>query len=188
MNAALTMDFPYVQQNEIKIINFTSNAVGVVKNIPWIFLSIIILPFYFILFLPFANLILLRAYKNMQKEIGKLKRDIPDLPYKEAKEGYDIISKMVEFMEGMAKNMAPDANCLLFKGIYSKFQKIAGIFRGMQDSIATVLYVKADVTPLSDKEKEAFKAMNDIWGDDSDQVYARHTHHHLTKRLKTHGV
>ena len=28
MNAALTMDFPYVQQNEIKIINFTSNAVG----------------------------------------------------------------------------------------------------------------------------------------------------------------
>lgn len=188
MDAALTLDFPYVQQKEIKIINFTSNAVGVVKNIPWIFLSIIILPFYFILFLPFANLILWRVYTKLQKEIGDLKHDISDLPYNEAKEGYDIISRMVELMEGLVKNMASDANNLMFKGIYSKFRKIAGIFREMQDSIAAVLYVKADATPLSAKENEAFTAMNDIWGDDNDKVYARHTHHHLTKRLKEHGV
>jgi hypothetical protein len=188
MDTALTLDFPYVQEKEIRIINFTSNAVGVVKNIPWIFLSIIILPFYFIFFLPFANLILWRLYKNMQKEIGKLKRDIPDLPYKEAKEGYELISRMVEFMEGIAKEMAPDSNSFMFKGIYQKFQKISDILRDMQSSIADVLYLKADATPLSAKEKEAFKAKNDIWGDDSDQVYARHTHHHLTKRLKEHGV
>jgi len=188
MNAALTLDFPYVQQKEIKIINFTSNVVGVVKNIPWIFLAIIILPFYFILFLPLANLMLWSAYKNMQKEIGKLKKDIPGLPYKEAREGYDMISGMVEFMEGMAKNMAPDANSLMFKGIYQKFNKISGILKDMQSSIADVLFLKPDNTPLSDKEKEAFGAMNDIWGDDSDQVYARHTHIHLTKKLKTHGV
>ena len=188
MNATLTFDFPYVQQKEIKIINFTSNAVGVVKNIPWMFLSIIILPLYYILFLPFANIILWSSYKKLQKEIGDLKHDISSLPYKDAKEGYDIISKMVEFMEEMLKEMAPDANSLMFKSIYSKFQKIAGIFREMQDSIAAVLYVKTDATPLSAKEKEAFKAMNDIWGDDSDHVYARHTHHHLTKRLKANGL
>jgi hypothetical protein len=188
MDAALTLDFPYVQQKEIKIINFTSNVVGVVKNIPWIFLAIIILPFYFILFLPLANLMLWRAYKNMQKEISNLKRDIPDLPYKEAKEGYELISKMVTFMEGLAKEMAPDAGSLMFKGIYQKFNKISGILKDMQSSIGDVLYLKPDTTPLSDKEKEAFKVMNDIWGDDSDQVYARHTHRHLTKKLKAHGV
>jgi hypothetical protein len=58
----------------------------------------------------------------------------------------------------------------------------------MQESISDVLYVKPDSTPLSDKEKEAFGVMNDIWGDDSDQVYARLTHRHLTKKLKAHGV
>ena len=188
MDTALTLDFPYVQQKEIRIINFTSNAIGVVKNIPWIFLSIIILPFYFILFLPFANLILWQAYTKLQKEIRDLKHDISDLPYKEAKEGYDMLTGVEIFMDSLLKSMAPDANSFLLKGIYNKFQKIADIFREMQDSIAAVLYVKADATPLSAKEKEAFKAMDDIWGNDSDQVYARHTHRHLTKRLKEHGV
>lgn len=188
MDTALTMDFPYVQQKEIKIINFTSNVVGVVKNIPWIFLAVIILPFYFILFLPLANLMLWWAYKNLQKEIGKLKNDIPDLSYQEAKEGYELISEMVVYLEGMAQEMAPDAGSIMFKGIYQKFNKISDILKVMQSSITDVLYLKPDTAPLSDKEKEAFKAMNDIWGDDSDQVYARHTHFHLIKRLKTYGV
>jgi hypothetical protein len=190
MGAALTIDFPYVQQKEVKIINFSSSSIRTIKNIPWTILYVIVLPFYLGFIIPFANLILWQLYKKLQKEVGDLKHDIPDLSYKKAKEGYDMLSGMVELMESLVKDMAKDsdADSFLLKGVYNKFRKIAGVFREMQDSIAAVLYVKADTTPLSDKEKEDFKTMNDIWGDDSDQVYARHTHHHLTKRLKGHGV
>jgi len=188
MNAALTFDFPYVQQDEVKIINFTSNMVGVIKNIPSTILYIIILPLYLIIFLPFANIVLWRLYKKLLKEFGELKQDISGLPYKGAKEGYTMLSEMIGLMDSLVNSMAHDSNNFFLKGIYNKSLKINGVFKEMQDSIAAVLYVKADATPLTEKEKEAFNVMNDIWGDDSDQVYARHTHHHLTKRLKEYGV
>ena len=73
MDAALTLDFPYVQQKEIRIIDFTSNAVGVVKNIPWIFLAIIILPFYFILLPFFRPLYLGLTLKNSSKLTGRIR-------------------------------------------------------------------------------------------------------------------
>lgn len=189
MSAAITMDFPYVQQEEsVKIINFSSSSIRAIKNIPWTILYVLALPFYVILFLPFINVVLWWFYKKLQKEVGEIKQGIPGLSYKGAKEGYEIISGLSRLMDKTLEEMAPDADSFLLQGVYDKFSKIAGVFREMQESIGSVLYVKADTTPLSDKEKEAFKVMNDIWGDDDDQVYARHTHHHLTKKLKGHGV
>jgi hypothetical protein len=186
--SAITMDFPYVKPEESrKIINFTSYTIGVKKNIPWTILSIVLFPFY-LAFIPFANLILWRLYKNLQKDVANLKRNTPNLSYKAARKGYDMLSMLSELMDNALKNVTPDSDSFLTKGIYSKFRKIASAYREMQDSISAVLYVKPDSTALSDKEKEDFKVMNDIWGDDNDHVYARHTHHHLTKKLKGHGV
>ncbi len=188
MSAAITMDFPYVKPEESKkIINFTFYTIGVKKNIPWTILSVILFPFY-LCFIPVANVMLWRLYKNLQKDVTNLKQNTPNLSYKSARKGYDMLFMLTELMNNALKNITPDSDSFLTKGIYSKLWKIAGAFKEMQESIASVLYVKADATPLSDKEKEDFKVMNDIWGDDDDQVYARHTHHHLTKKLKGHGV
>jgi hypothetical protein len=186
--SAIAMDFPYVKpERSRKIINFTFYSLGVKKNIPWTILSVILFPIY-LCFIPVINITLWRLYKNLQKDVDVLKRNAPNLSYKAARKGYDTLSMLTDLINNALKNITPDSGSFLTKGIYSKVRKIAGAFSEMQESIASVLYVNADTTPLSDKEKEDFKAMNDIWGDDDDQVYARHTHHHLTKKLKGHGV
>lgn len=189
MNSALTLDFPYVQQQESeKIINFSSYTIQAVKNIPSILISIVIWPFYVCFFVPLANIMLWRLHKKLQKESDKLHHDIPNIPYEQAKEGYELLSALAAFTGNVEKAARPGAENFLLQGIYHKFCRIEETFKGMQQSIASVLFVQPDLTPLTEKEKEAFSVMNDIWGDDQDQVYARHTHYQLSRNLKGHGV
>ena len=95
---------------------------------------------------------------------------------------------MVKYLANLEKEIAPDANKFLIKGIYRKFSKISATMEEMKESLAKMLFINTDKTPYSEKEKESLNIINDIWGDDSDQVYARHTHYHLVKKLKTDGV
>jgi predicted P-loop ATPase/GTPase len=186
---ALSLDFPYIQQEEsVKIINFSSSTISAVKNIPSVILGIVLFPFYVLLFIPAANFMLWRLYKKLHKDVSEVKRDILKLPYEKAKEGYDILNSLVTLMDSMDKQVNPGKSSFLVKGIYTKFLKISGLFTEMRDSIASVLFVQPDKTPLSQKEQDSFNVLNDIWGDDSDHIYARHTHHHLTQSLKGYGV
>jgi hypothetical protein len=189
MNASISLDFPYVQQEEsVKIINFSSSTIRAVKNVPWAILGIGLLPFYVLLFIPAANFMLWRLYKKLFKEVSELKQDIIKLPYEKAKEGYDIFNSLVLLIDTMDKDINIGTRNFLLKGIYHKSIKISELLKEMRDSIATILFIEPNKTPLTPKEQDALNLLNDIWGDDSDQVYARHTHHHLTKSLKGYGV
>jgi len=189
MNNSFTLDFPYVQQKESeKIISFSSYTIQAVKNIPSVLLSIIIVPVYICFFIPMANILLWRLHKKLQKELKELRRDIPDMRYERAKEGYDLLGELVSFTSGVTQAAGQENKSFVVKGIYRKFCGIEETFRKMQQSIASVLFVQADSIPLTDKEKEAFNLLNETWGDDQDQVYARHTHFHLSRKLKSYGV
>ena len=189
MDNSFTLDFPYVQQKESeKIISFSSYTIQAVKNIPSVLLSIVIVPVYICLFIPMSNFLLWRLHRKLQKELKELRRDIPGMPYEQAKEGYDLLGDLVAFTSGVNQAIGPENKSLVIKGIYRKFCRIEETFRKMQQSLASVLFVQADPTPLTGKEKETFNLLNDIWGDDQDQVYARHTHYHLSRKLKSYGV
>jgi hypothetical protein len=179
---ALSLDFPYIKQEEsVKIINFSSSTISAVKNIPSAILGIVLFPFYVLIFIPAANFMLWRLYTKLYKEVSELKQDILRLPYEKAKEGYDTLNSLVLLMDSMDKDVISGGRNFWVKGIYNKFFKISGLFREMRESIASVLFIEPDKTPLAPKEQETLNVLNDIWGDDSDQVYARHTHHHLTQ-------
>lgn len=94
----------------------------------------------------------------------------------------------MKYLRTAEKEIAPDANKFLIKGIYGKFSKISAVLEEMKESLAKTLFIRSGNTPYSEKEKESLDILNDIWGDDSDQVYARHTHYHLTKKLKPNGM
>lgn len=189
MDAALQINFHYVEQEKsYKIINFSSYTIKAISNIPWLILTLVLVPFLLILFVPIANLTLWSLCRKLQKELNSLKKDIPDLSFRSTRDGYDIINSMVLFMEGVEKEIEPDAKNFLFKGIYKKFTKISGVLIEMRNSLSKALFVSANSTPLGEKEKESLDIMNEIWGEDTDQVYAQHTHYHLIKKLKKNGV
>jgi hypothetical protein len=119
----------------------------------------------------------------MQKAINELNKDISSLPYEQTKEGYDLINSMIKYLATLEEEIAPDANKFLIRGIYRKFYKISAVLGEMKDSLAKTLFVSPGNIPCSEKEKESLDIMNDIWGDDSDQVYARHTHYHLLRSI-----
>lgn len=189
MSTVITLDFPYLHQGKsIRIIKFTSNCIGVIENIPWTILYIFLLPFYLVFIIPFANLILWQFHKKLQKDFRSLKHNMSGISYKSTKKGYDMILELLTLTDSSLQNSSQDANRFLFKGIYNKLRKIAGVFREMQESIAAVLFVKPDATPYSVKEVEILDIMNDIWGNDDDNVYAQNTHYHLTKRVTGNGL
>jgi hypothetical protein len=189
MDAALQINFHYIEQERsYKIINFFFYTIKAINNIPWFILALVILPLLLILFVPVANLTLWSLFRKLQKELNSLKKDIPYLSFKSTRDGYDIINSMVLFMEGVEKKIEPDAKNFLFKGIFKKFNKISGVLTEMRNSLSRALFVSANSTPLSEKEKESLDIMNEIWGEDTDQVYAQHTHYHLTKKLRENGI
>lgn len=189
MDAALQINFHYVEEEKsYKIINFFSYTIKAISNIPWFILALILVPFLLILFVPIANLTLWSLCRKLQKELNSLKKDIPDLSFKSTRDGYDIINSMVLFMEGVEKEIEPDSKKFLFKGIFNKFIKISDVLTEMRNSLSKALFVSANSTPLSEKEIKSLDVMNEIWGEDTDKVYAQHTHYHLAKKLKKNGI
>jgi hypothetical protein len=57
------------------------------------------------------------------------------------------------------------------KGIFEKFSKISATMEEMKEILAKALFITSDSMPYSEKEKETLNILNEIWGDDSDQVY-----------------
>ena len=189
MDAALQINFHYVEQEKsYKIINFSSYTIKAISNIPWLILALVLVPFLLILFVPIANLTLWSLCRKLQKELNSLKKDIPDLSFKSTREGYEIINSMVLFMEAVEKEIESDAKKFPFKSISNKFIKISYVLTEMRNSLSKALFVSTSATPLSEKEKESLDIMNEIWGEDTDQVYAQHTHYHLTKKLRKNGI
>jgi hypothetical protein len=189
MDAALQINFHYVEQEKsYKIINFSSNIIKTIQNVPLVIVGIILLPIYLIFFVPLANLLLLWLYKKMQKAVSELNMDISSLPYEETKDGYDLINSLILYLATIEKEIAPDANDFLIRGMFRKLIKISAVLGEMKDSLAKTLFVGFNNMPYNEKEKESLDILNEIWGDDSDQVYARHTHYHLTKKLKENGI
>ena len=59
----------------------------------------------------------------------------------------------------------------------------------MQATLSNSLFFHIDKSePLANTEKESYSILNEIWGDDEDKVYSRHTHYHLTRNIKSHGL
>ena len=189
MDAVLQINFHYVEEEKsYKIINFFSYTIKAISNIPWFILALILVPFLLILFVPIANLTIWSLCRKLQKELNSLKKDIPDLSFKSTRDGYDIINSMVLFMEGVEKEIEPDSKKILFKGIFNKFIKISNVLTEMRNSLSKALFVSANSTPLSEREIKSLDVMNEIWGEDTDKVYAQHTHYHLAKKLKKNGI
>ncbi len=192
MDAALTYHFNYIEQKKsYTIINFSSNIIRTVQNVKLVIIGIILLPIcliFLIIVIPLANLSLWWLYEKLEKAINKLKEDITSLPYEETSEGFNLISSMIKYLATIEKEIAPDANNFLIKGIYRKFSKISAALEEMKESLAKTLFICAGNIPYTEKEKESLDIMNDVWGDDTDKVYARHTHYHLTKKLRKNGI
>ena len=188
MDSALSYNFNYIdQEKSFKIINFSFNIIKTVQNVPLVIVGIILLPLcliFLIFVIPLANLSLWWLYEKLEKAINKLKEDITSLPYEETSEGYNLISSMIKYLATIEKEIAPDANNFLIKGIYRKFSKISAALEEMKESLAKTLFISAGNIPYTEKEKESLDIMNDVWGDDTDQVYARHTHYHLLRSIR----
>jgi hypothetical protein len=120
----------------------------------------------------------------MQNAINELRKDIDSLPFEQTREGYDLINSMIKYLTTLEKEIAPDADKLLVRGIYRKFSKISAVLTEMKDSLAKTLFISPAKIPYSEKEKESLDIMNEIWGEDTDQVYARHTHYHLSRSIR----
>ncbi|MEI6048890.1 MAG: hypothetical protein WCS03_08335 [Bacteroidota bacterium] len=189
MDDTLTYHFNYIEQEKsLKIINFSSNIIKTIQNIPVIIVGIILFPIFLIFFIPVANLSLWWLLKKMQNAVKELNKDIYSLSYAQTKEGYDLLNSMIKYLGTAQKEIAPDADEFLIKGICGKFSKISATMEEMKETLTKTLFINSANMPYSEKEKESIDVLNDIWGDDSDQVYARHTHYHLIKKLKTNVI
>lgn len=189
MDTSLSYNFNYFeQQKSFKIINFSSNIIKTIQNVPLVIVGVFVIPIVMIFLVPVANVLLWRLYKKLQKVISELKSDIPSFTFEQAKDGYGELASMVSYIVDIEKDIAPASGNFMIKGIYGKFCKISSALIEMKDILAKALFISSSNIPYSEKEKESLDIMNDIWGDDTDQVYARHTYYHLIKNLKKNGI
>ncbi|MCX6255858.1 MAG: hypothetical protein NTV31_15490 [Bacteroidia bacterium] len=188
MDAALSYNFNYIEQEKsYKIINFSINIIKTIQNVPLVIIGIILVPIcliFLIVIIPLANLSLWWLNKKKQKAINELKKDITSLSYEETIEGYNSINSMIKYLATHEKEIAPDANNFLVKGIYKKFSKISAALEEIKKNLAKTLFISPPNIPYNEKEKESLDIMNDIWGDDTDQVYGCHTHYHLLRSIR----
>jgi len=184
MDAAINIVFPYVEEEKSKkVINFSSNTIKAISNVPGAIVSIIILPVYIIVLMPLTNLLLWQLINKIKRQADKLKKQISGIPYEEARIGYDLMSKLVLMLDNIVTEIQPASDNFLTKGMFNKIKIIAAVYKEMQTSLSNSLFLKVNnCEPLSDKEKESYRILNEVWGDDDDQVYAKHTHHCLTQK------
>lgn len=181
MAVALDYNFKYLEEKkEKRIIGFSSSAIGVMLYIPNIAVTLFLLPF--VLFLiPVTNITLWRLHNKLKKRATALKNIYTSLSYEQAKEGYKVLSELVSFLEKNNNDLETKKPNLFTKGLINRYKSILDTHTEMKDLLASTLFHKVEQQPLSEKEKESLEALNDIWGDDQDEVYARHTHFHLKK-------
>jgi hypothetical protein len=96
---------------------------------------------------------------------------------------------LLDIMESSKEEIKPASEHFLTRGIYTKFNRIISTLTDMKKTISSVLYISLEnAKPLSEEEKEIFKRLNEVWGDDKDEVYAKSTHFQLKKNLQYNGI
>lgn len=185
MALALDYNFSYTEKKrEQKIIDFSSSAIRVIINIPNALLTFLLSPFVLML-IPIIHITLWNFLRNIKKKAATLQKNYLHLSYEQTKEGYYLLSELITISENIYKELKPRATNYFTQIMVSYFQDITDIHKEMKELLASTLYLKMEhQEPLSEKEKEELEALNDIWGDDQDEVYARHTHSHLINKAQ----
>lgn len=180
------MNLPLILQENNKVITFSSATTKAILNIPNAVLALILLPVNFFILIPVVNIMLWRLHNKLLKETEMLTKVVACLSYEDAKNVYEVLNDTIQTLTAIQNEMKPDSGQFITKGIFNKFDRINLTLNNMLDSIGSTLYVSMDKdTLLTEKEVQGLQELDDIWGDDNDEVYAHHTHHHLVKDLKT---
>lgn len=167
MNAsALSYKFLYEEENKsVKKIESISIILKAIDPFPFLFRYIITL------YLSF-NLYILN--KKLGRAAVKIKQTIKQMPYEQARDGYALLSKSNKLLSSLVSDTEITSNKQLSNGIK--------LLKEIQETYSSVLYYKVDPSiRLTEKEISIFAELEDIWGDDTDEVYARSTHRHLTE-------
>lgn len=186
MSTAFAPTYSQNWERESKTIKFSSSVYSAIENIPSVILAVVLYPFLAIFVAPLLNFMLWRTLQSIRKTVPVFKTAIKRTSYDNAKQHYTMLSMLVMLVDILVKT--PDVSSLnvfvrvLIMGIYKKAITISTLLLEMKDAAAQTLFVSiGKQEPLSEQEKEAYKILNEVWGDDKDEVYARFTHAHLTK-------
>lgn len=169
-----------------KIIVFSTSGIKAFLNTPSNITAIILFPL-FAIFLLVVNFMLARMYRKLKKTIDPVNAEVLNLSYERA-------SKLLQVFDVSKNTLLPYLSDIegakkhwITRGVGRKVEKIHDLFNYTHQNIARTLFVSPENTePLSEEEKETFNYLNEVWGDDDDKTYARHTHYHLVKNLSKH--
>ena len=164
------------QQNE-KIINFSSAILRSVSNIPNVVITIIAIPF-LLLMIPILNWVLASLIRKTSAMVANINRDIQQMDYESVKQIYDLLSGLRHDTDFLNSE-----STFLTRGLKAKLVKLLELYKTIKEALEAVLFVDmSGQPPLTKEEKLAFEALNDIWGDDEDGEYAKMTFNQLKKR------
>jgi len=181
MNFALPLDFVTMdQKKQEKVITFSSSSMQAIVNIPNKMLGIIIWPFYICFFIPLITFMLWRLQKTTAKQHKKLEAIINDLSYENAKESYISFVSLLKHIELSNKQLLEAKNDFFLRGMYNQAVRIEQIVRKSEKLLASTLFVTLDPSEITTEDKKTLEDLNEYWGNDNNEVYARALHYHLT--------
>lgn len=190
MSYATNIHFSCTDENKSeKVIQFSSSFLTGFTNIPNKVVLVIFFPFMFLIVLPVVNILLYRLIRKVKKQAKVLENKAHFLSYDNAQQAYDSVSKLVDITSKTKNDIAESAASVLTRSLYRKFSKINQLLIQIQNTLSACLYIKTEQSePLTEEEQKAYQEFNEIWGDDNDKVYAKHTHRFLTQKLKCNGI
>ena len=172
-----TLDLNYIlkeSEHNKKIINFSSAVLKGIANIPGTLLLILSVPL-IIAMIPVLNLILYSTIKKMQKLVDLLNKGVSKMDYETVRKIYNSVSTV------KPETITNDGG-FVTGGLVNKTNKLFSLFKQLEKDLEKLLFVDtSNQPPLTEKEKEAFEYLNEVWGDDDDKVYAKATFNQLKK-------
>lgn len=181
MNYTLPIDIMEMEQRKSeKVIIFSSSSIQTIKNIPNKILGYFIWPFYICFFVPAINFMLWRIQRQTAEEYKRLQANINKTKYEDAKKLYELFTSRLSQIEQANKPMHPIKDVSYFKSIYKKFLKIEFVLRKSKQIVASTLFLTIDPTTITEEDRKTLADLDEFWGNDNDEVYARFTHYHLT--------
>ncbi len=165
------------EQHNERVINFTSALLRIVSNIPNFILSLFILPFY-LLMLPIVHALLSIAIRKITVVAKNVHEDVKRMDYQTVRKVYDLVSHNTRNF-----TKSPENPSFLTKGIRHKLEALMGLYKSIQNSLESILFVDVSNQPsLTEQEKKDFELLNDAWGDDEDGKYGEMTFNQLKHR------
>jgi hypothetical protein len=130
-----------------------------------------------------ALLIVVIGINQATSKIYKMKKIIVNnpgiIPYEAAMRLYVDGKSVIKMYEQL-----PSHKSFITRILYRKLTKFNNEMIILQSSLETQLFIDTSKQPkLTPQEKETFAWLNDVWGDDDDEVYAKNTYFHNTKNL-----